>query len=179
MNVIKKGNIRGKEFVIAYEEGAKHPLDMTDAPVHVGSWASMYSICQRGKNEGYPGYEPGMATVWINLDNKSATECKLCDANAAVWLYRKEFAEYAGGEWDRRKLLQAARGHAEEIIAWANGNCYGYVLGKTFVRDGRTYVTGEVINSCWGYYGKSGLLAIADCAPASLRAEVRKWARRQ
>lgn len=61
---------------------------------------------------------------------------------------KKEYLDFG---YSMRKALyyarQCAKGEFETFKAWADGEVYGYV-----VKD----EDGEVVDSCWGYYGDDG-----------------------
>jgi hypothetical protein len=72
-------------------------------------------------------------------------------------------SDWGDGRPTDSQLTGYAEAVAETYTAWANGECYGYVL-----RD----ASGNELGSCWGYIGRETAIAEARAAACShLRGE--------
>jgi hypothetical protein len=79
-------------------------------------------------------------------------------------------ADWGGGSESYERLEEFAQGVADEYTAWANGECYGYVL-----QDG----AGRELDSCWGFIGLEAVRQEAAAAAALHGAGdvARRWRR--
>lgn len=178
-DVVFTASMRGREVDIVRDTCADHPADMTDEPVHYGTWAPGYSIAPRGQDEGKPFEWKGRTIVYIHVDSYGASLSNKEEGNAAVWLDLDEEKKYGGGNPTMRRLRAWAEAYAQEVVAYCNGDVYGYRLYKTFQKNNKTYRVDSSENSCWGFYGAIGLYDIGSNLPVKLRAAVHRFARKE
>jgi hypothetical protein len=63
----------------------------------------------------------------------------------------------------REIILEWLRGEVETYSAYANGETYGFQVVR--LADPEDPESGEIMDSCWGYYGDDGVQAIREDNP--------------
>ncbi len=183
MSLLKQFDVRGKRLSIHSDECPEHPAYTDDGYKQVTFYVDNYkkTYYRNHENKDYlpPPYKPFERAPSIIIYHNGESECNDREyADGAIEINKAEWFEYAGSILTKKIV----RAFLDELIAYWQGNVYGFEITKTFKRNGKLYDTGENINSCWGYYGKSGLDAIAGEVSGEskvLAMQFKKWARYQ
>lgn len=173
MSTLFSHDIRGKRLRITHDEAPEHPLNNTDAPFYVENYSAHNVYYRKHETKAdrptAPRFSRDTGYLATYFDSDGA-ECEYFNASGALYVDREEWLAYAGAPATRAML----RAQLAELAAYWHGDVYGYEIVKTFSRSGVVYETPEILDSCYGFYGASGLLAIASSLPESFAHALRK-----
>ena len=179
MNIIKSFDGRNIRVKIVLDECPEHPFNMTDAPITVWNDSTKQCFWRNHEKQGLPYRDPSTMIVYFNsevcrIDSREHAEGAL-SINVQAW---KDYCGWNTPEQSRQDAKKSLGYCLEELKAWVNGDVYGYLAIKNFVKAGHTYESVDT-DSCFGFYGKPGLVGIADHMPTkALTRAVRSWAKR-
>lgn len=182
MNTLKTFDIRGKRLHIVYDESPEHPLDKTDAPFHVARLRSdTRHVYYRGHEDvvdvlpaSRDAFGPAARIVVYFDDDGDEVGRLSASARGALYVDRAEWLAYAGAP----ASLSTLRAQLSELRDYWRGDVFGFILVKTFTREGKTYEA-ETIDSVFGFYGFASLRFAASYVDSWTLAEsLRRFARR-
>ncbi len=172
MNALVTFDIRGCRLSLYLDGYPSHPFDLTDAPFEIYSY--------RNGRDYWPGHSihavPDIGRHGIGIYFKDeGKECSKDDSEGCLYVDKRAWLAYAGAP----ATLKMLRGQLAELRAYWQGEVFGFRLTKTFKHAGRLYDSNEEVDSCWGFYGRDGVLSSMPqyiTSPA-LRTMLRKWTR--
>lgn len=139
-------------YEIKQDELAENPRDEFDTLSVFYGLSGHYLI--GGKNDVELRYRDSLEDEIKDLRKEGAVIVEFSSNNGpcyAIVTVSKLKDEYLKHGYSMRKAKYWARRCAqeeiEEFLAWGNGEVYGYEV---------TDDDGEVVDSCWGFYGESG-----------------------
>jgi hypothetical protein len=171
LDKIEKGGFVGRIF---YDEDPQSPKDWDQLGTMI-TWHRRHVFDLDG---GKQGFEHGQD--WLDANKTAIDSGDLVYINvgmgdhSGIWLYEGE-REYPGAEWDsgqvgflfcwksdyekmcdqategwQAKALECLRAELTTWDQWARGDIYGYTIEDP---------SGEVVDSCWGFYGNEAVKA--------------------
>ena len=159
------------------EDYAEKPYDDGATPIlsrehRYGRWEAVNSQAEEFTgllNELYDRFEEDVIERFIRIflgaysvEWDSSSNCRYLAFDTTAWREHHGLTdEYMSGV-DAIDPTKLAEGSLEEIIAWADGEVYGYILEKKkpwtkVYEDEDEDEAGfdwEVVESCWGFYGE-------------------------
>jgi hypothetical protein len=153
------------DFVITYNARARYILGtraISDEEFeHIGA-----SIA-KGKLIGMPVFAYVHSGVMLKAAEANPFTCQW-DSGRSGWVYTEAHtlrSIYGVKRLTKRikeQALKDMRAQVEEFSAYLNGDCYGFIV--------RDILTGESLDSCWGYYGLDAVQTGGRCALAQMEA---------
>jgi hypothetical protein len=153
------------DFVITYNSRSRYILGtraldgLEDS--HVGD------AVRSGKLIGMPVYAYVHGGVMLKAAEANPFTCQW-DSGRSGWVYTEAHTLrtlYGVKRLTKRikeQALKDMRAQVEEFSAYLNGDCYGFIVRDT--------LTGESLDSCWGYYGLDEVQTGGRCALAQMEA---------
>lgn len=94
--------------------------------------------------------------ISLSISRTGQYACPFDSGLFGIIAVSKEKAQkYLGEEYSEEKVLEYLRGEIELLNNYYNGEAYGFIV---------TSPEGEEFDSCWGYYGDSGIEdIISEC----------------
>ncbi|MBT9176524.1 MAG: hypothetical protein DDT20_00843 [Firmicutes bacterium] len=122
--------------------------------------ADLLARIDAGELIGLPVYVYSHGGVIIKACESNPFSCPWDSGlSGVVYVTRKMALEWQGGKRltkaKRERTLTSLRAAVDELSAWCNGECYGYII------EG---VDGAHLSSCWGFIGRKYALEEARSA---------------
>lgn len=176
--IVRTFDLRGERLCIVLDETPTNPLDMTDAPFNVENYTSQRVYWRnhetRAERPTAPRFsrDTGMLALYFDADGN---ECEYFNASGALYVDKEEWLAYAGAV----PKLAMLRAQLADLRAYWRGDVFGFISVKTFTRRGVVYAASEegISGSCFGFYGRSGILAMASQVRPAFAPMIRKFAK--